>query len=293
MIEANPQSARLKRLIHYFGNAPLLVVISITFLLIIIFLAIIGEAITPYDYQSTDILNAMIPPTLMPDGQPAYFLGTDYLGRDILSRMLFSIRITVIIAFAGASISAVLGTLLGLIAGQIRGVVDDMIMMAVDIQASLPFLVFALTAIAILGNSFVVLLIVIGINGWENYARLSRGMVLSVMQKDYVLAAQSLGIQTPALYRRYLLPNILGALIVQFTISLSSTILLESALSFLGLGIQHPMTSLGQMLGEGRDYLLFAPWLSIIPGIAIFFIILTISIAGDWLQDRINPTLNQ
>ena len=168
-----------------------------------------------------------------------------------------------------------------------------MIMMAVDIQASLPFLVFALTAIAILGNSFVVLLIVIGINGWENYARLSRGMVLSVMQKDYVLAC--------TIARDTNSCPLSSILVTQHSWCADRSIhhilieyhLTGKCLEFSRFGIQHPMTSLGQMLGEGRDYLLFAPWLSIIPGVVIFFIILTISIAGDWLQDRINPTLNQ
>jgi len=274
-------------------RVPPLVLASGIFLAVIILLAVIGEQIAPYDYQSTDILNAMVPPSFSTDGRVDYFFGTDNLGRDILSRLLFSIRITVLIAFVGATISAVIGTLLGLIAGQLRGWIGEVIMMAVDIQAALPFLVFALTALAILGNSFWVLILVIGINGWENYARLARGMVLSVMQTDYVLAAQSLGISTMGLYRRYLLPNILSALVVQFTITLAGTILLESALSFLGLGIQQPLTSLGQMLGEGRDYLLFASWLSIIPAIFIFLIILSTSLVGDWLQDQINPTLKR
>ncbi|MCA9903639.1 MAG: ABC transporter permease [Anaerolineae bacterium] len=246
--------------------------------------------IAPYDYAKTDILNSLIPPAFVSGGEISHFFGTDHLGRDIFSRLLFSIRITVMIGFIGTSISAVMGTALGMIAGQLRGSVEEIIMMLVDIQASLPFLVFALTALAILGNSFTVLLIVIGINGWEGYARLARGMVLRIMGEDYILAAKSIGTPRGALYRRYLLPNILSALIVQFTITLAGTILLESALSFLGLGIQTPMTSLGQMLGEGREYLLFAPWLSLVPGGAIFLMILSISIVGDWLRDVMDPT---
>ncbi|MEO0561408.1 MAG: ABC transporter permease, partial [Chloroflexota bacterium] len=236
---------------------PLLIMLAMAFLFVMLVLAVIGGWIAPYDYQETNVVNSLAPPAYSPDGNLNHLLGTDSLGRDVLSRLLLSIRTTVLIAFTGATISAMIGTLLGMIAGQVGGFTSNAIMMAVDVQASLPFLVFALTALAILGNSFLVLLFVIGISGWESYARLARGMVLSVMERDFVLAARSLGITPVALYRRYLLPNILSALIVQFSISLAGTILLESALSFLGLGIQLPQTSLGQMLGEGRDFLLF------------------------------------
>ncbi len=277
-------------LLHSSKEVPLTVKAAMIFLLLMILLAILGTTIAPYPITQTDILNAMQPPVFVSGGNTNHLLGTDNLGRDILSRLLFSIRITVIVAFIGTIISAIMGTVLGMIAGQTRGFVEETIMMIVDIQASLPFLVFALTTLAILGNSFTVLLIVIGINGWDSFARLSRGMVLMVMGQDYILAAQSIGISRFGLYRRYLLPNILSAIIVQFSITLAGTILLESALSFLGLGIQQPMTSLGQMLGDGRDYLLFASWLSIIPGSVIFFMILSISLLGDWLRDVLDPT---
>jgi peptide/nickel transport system permease protein len=279
-----------RRRTYQIVDIPILVILAMVFLVIVLLLAIIGGWIAPYNFQETNVVNSLAPPAYSPDGDWSHLLGTDSLGRDVLSRLLLSIRTTVLIAFTGATISAVVGTLLGMIAGQVGGFTSDAIMMAVDVQASLPFLVFALTALAILGNSFLVLLFVIGISGWESYARLARGMVLSVMERDFVLAARSLGITSIALYRRYLLPNILSALIVQFSISLAGTILLESALSFLGLGIQLPQTSLGQMLGEGRDFLLFAPWLSVVPGSVIFFIILSISLVGDWLRDVLDPT---
>jgi peptide/nickel transport system permease protein len=271
------------------AHLPLEVAAALVYLSLIVLLALIGEAVAPYDYKATNILNAMLPPAFVPGGDQAHFFGTDHLGRDLLSRLLFSIRITVIVAVVGTLISAVVGTLLGMIAGQTRGLTEDLVMMAADIQASLPFLVFALTALAILGNSWLVLLVVVGLNGWDSYARLTRGTVLSVMQRDYVLAARSMGITMSALYRRYLLPSILGALIVQFSMGLAGTILLESTLSFLRIGIQQPQTSLGQMLGEGRDYLLFSPWLTIAPAVVIFLTILSISLVGDWLRDRWDP----
>ncbi len=161
-------------------------------------------------------------------------------------------------------------------------------MLLADIQASLPFIVFALTAIALFGNSLSVMVVVVGLSSWNTYARLVRALVLSIAERDYVLAAHSLGITLFGLYRRYLLPNMTGALIVQFTINLGGAILLESALSFLGLGIVQPMSSLGGLLGEGRPYLLFAPSLSIISGAVIFLLILSITVLGDWLHDSLN-----
>ena len=268
---------------------PYLVVMAFSFLGFILVAAVLGNLVAPYPYSETDLLSMLQPPAFAAGGDQTHLLGTDNLGRDILSRALFSVRITVIIAFVGTTISAVFGSLLGMAAGELRGRIEEIIMMLVDIQTSLPFLIFALTALAILGNSFGVLLIVIGINGWESFARLARGLVLRVMEEEYVLAARSIGVSRFNLYRRTLLPNIAGPLIVQYSITLSGTILLESALGFLGLGFQPPLTSLGQMLGEGREFLLFAPWLSVVPGTIIFLMILSINVVGDWLRDLLDP----
>ncbi|PYE80900.1 ABC transporter permease [Pseudoroseicyclus aestuarii] len=251
--------------------------------------ALLGPLLSPYPYTQTDLMRTLAPPAWMDGGSWDHPLGTDQLGRDSLSRIFYSLRITLIIGFIGTAISAALGSLLGMIAGELRGWVDAGVMMMVDVQASLPFLVFALTALAIFGNGFWVLLAVIGINGWEGYARLARGMVLSLMHEDYVTAARAVGTRRWRLYRRYLLPGIRSAMIVQFTVTLAGTVLLESALSFLGLGIQPPVTSLGQMLGEGRDYLLFAPWIALAPGAVIVLLILSISLLGDWLRDLLDP----
>ncbi len=166
-------------------------------------------------------------------------------------------------------------------------------MMFVDAQASLPFIILALAVLAFFGNSFWLFVLIMGINGWENYARLSRGMVLSANTHGYVVAVRSLGARPKRIYARHVLPNIASALIVQFTLNFPSTILLETSLSFLGLGIQPPLTSLGLMLGTGRDYLLFAWWLSVFPGILIFITTLSVSLLGDWLRDRLDPTLRR
>ena len=211
---------------------PALSLIALAFLALVLLLAVFGEALAPYEYGKTDILNTLLPPAFVPGGHVEHLLGTDNLGRDIFSRLLFSIRVTVVIALVGAGMSAVMGTLLGMVAGQLRGPVEEVLMMAVDIQASLPFLVFALTALAIFGNSFGVLLLVIGINGWESYARLARAMVLSIMERDYVLAARALGIGKAGLYWRYLLPNMVGPLTVQFSLTLAG---------ILTTGVERPL----------------------------------------------------
>jgi peptide/nickel transport system permease protein len=241
-------------------------------------------------FTAQDLLNRLKPPSWL-GGPEQYLLGTDELGRDIVSRLLFAIRVSVFVAILGTIIGAVLGTFLGFLAAHARGWVEEVIMMMVDVQASVPFLIIALAVLAFFGNSLTLFIIIMGINGWEGYARLTRGMVLSATTHGYAVAVRSLGARPMRIYGRHILPNIASALIVQFTLNFPSTILLETSLSFLGLGIQPPLTSLGQMLGAGRNHLIFAWWISVIPGLIIFFTTLSISIVGDWLRDRLDPTL--
>jgi ABC-type dipeptide/oligopeptide/nickel transport system ATPase subunit len=173
---------------------------------------------------------------------------------------------------------------------QLSGGMNQRAMIAIAL-ASLPFLLIALAVLAFFGNSFTLFIIIMGINGWENYARLTRGMVLSANTHGYAVAVRSLGAKPSSVYFRHILPNIISILIVQFTLNFPSTILLETSLSFLGLGIQPPLTSLGQMLGAGRAHLLYSWWIAVLPGALIFFTTLSISIIGDWLRDRLDPTL--
>jgi peptide/nickel transport system permease protein len=209
----------------------------------------------------------------------------------VLSRLLYGIRVSVVVAILGTVIGAVVGTFLGFVAAHVRGLVEETIMMMVDVQAAVPFLIIALAVLAFFGNSLTLFIIIMGINGWENYARLTRGMVLSASTHGYAVAVRSLGAKPWRIYGRHILPNIASALIVQFTLNFPSTILLETSLSFLGLGIQPPLTSLGQMLGAGRNHLILAWWIAVVPGATIFLTTLSISIVGDWLRDRLDPTL--
>ncbi len=269
---------------------PPLVIIAATFVFCVMLVFIFADVLAPFHYTTQDLPNRLKPPSFL-GGPEQYLLGTDELGRDILSRLIYATRISIFVAILGTGIGAVLGTFLGFVAAHFRGWVEETLMMLVDAQASLPFLLIALAVLAFFGNSFTLFIIIMGINGWENYARLTRGMVLSANTHGYAVAVRSLGAKPSTVYFRHILPNIRSVLIVHFTFTFPSTILLETSLSFLGLGIQPPLTSLGQMLGAGRAHLLLSWWIAVLPGTMIFITTLSISIIGDWLRDRLDPTL--
>lgn len=271
-------------------DRPWIVIFAATYIVLVVLVAIFAPLLQPYDHAAQDLFEIRNPPVFM-GGDWNYILGSDDLGRDVLSRVIYGTRVSVAIAVVGTVIGAVLGSFLGIVAAHFKGWVDDVIMMFLDAQSALPFLIFALAVLAFFAGSFWVLLLVVGIDGWERYARLSRGMTLASESNTYIEAVHALGVPVWKVYLRHLLPNIMPALMIQFTINLPGTILLETSLSFLGLGVQPPMTSLGQMLGYGRDYLLQSPWMAVAPGLVIFFITLSISILGDWLRDHLDPSL--
>jgi peptide/nickel transport system permease protein len=282
--------SRQARAVSFLRRYPLLVLLAGAFIVLVLIVSIAADYLAPYHYTTQDLANRLASPALL-GGLAQYPLGTDELGRDLLSRLIYATRFSVIVAVLGTSIGAVLGTFLGFVAAHFRGWVDEVLMMLVDAQASLPFMLLALAVLAFFGNSLVLFIVVLGINGWENYARLTRGMVLAARTQGYAVAVHALGAGPVRIYSRHILPNILSVLIVQFTLNFPATILLETSMSFLGLGIQPPLTSLGQMLGAGRSHLLLAWWIAVLPGLVIFLTTLSISIFGDWLRDRLDPTL--
>ena len=279
------------RLVRRLGlDRPWIVILAAAYLVVVVLVALFAPLLQPYEHTAQDLFEMRNPPVFL-GGDWRYILGTDDLGRDVLSRVIYGTRVSVVIALVGTGIGAVLGSALGIIAAHFRGWVDEVVMMFVDAQSAMPFIIFALAVLAFFGGNFWVLVIVVGVDGWQYYARLARGMVFASGRATYVEAVRSLGIPTWRIYLRHVLPNLLPALMVQFTINLPGTILLETTLSFLGLGVQPPMTSLGQMLGLGRDYLLQAPWIAVAPGLMIFLITLSVSVLGDWLRDRLDPSL--
>jgi len=268
----------------------MVICLSAVWLVLVFVVALGADVIAPFGYVDQSLLNRLKPPAFL-GGDPAHFLGTDGLGRDVLSRLIYAIRTSVLIAFFGTLIGASVGTLIGFLAAHFRGWVEDAVMVLVDFQASMPFLIIALAVLAFLGNSFWLFLVVVGLYGWETYARLARSLVLQANVQGYAFAIRTLGVHPVKIYVRHVLPNILSILVVQVTLNFPELILLETSLSFLGLGVQPPQTSLGLMLGEGRNYLATAWWMGIPAGIVIFLTTLSVSLVGDWLRDRLDPTL--
>ncbi|MDT0684476.1 ABC transporter permease [Roseicyclus sp. F158] len=270
----------------------LLVKICFAWLALVLFVAIFAGWLAPFGYTEQSLLTRLKPPAFL--GGPAeHILGTDGLGRDVLSRLFFAVRTSILIAFLGTAIGAVTGTVLGIIAAHFRGWVDDIVMVLVDFQASVPFLIVALAILAFFGNSFVLFVCIVGLFGWETYARLVRGLVLSVSGEGYAFAIRTLGVHPARIYLRHVLPNIAGVLTVQLTLNFPEIILLETSLSFLGLGVQPPGTSLGLALGEGRNYIATAWWIGLPAGAVIFLTTLSISLVGDWVRDALDPSLSR
>lgn len=271
---------------------PISVMLSLAAITIVLFVAVFARLIQPYAFEEVDLLARLAPPLPLEGADWAHPLGTDRLGRDLLSRLLVATQTSIALSLAGTAIGAVLGTALGFLAAHRGGWIDEAIMTAVDFQAAMPYFIIALSVLAFMGNSIVVFLLLMGIYGWESYARISRGLVLVAREQGYAQSIHALGGTPGRIYGRHILPNIMGPLIVQVTINFPATILFETSLSFLGLGIRPPMTSLGQLLGDGRDYLINAWWLAVIPGTVIFLTTLSMSTLGDWLRARLDPTLS-
>ena len=278
------------RYVRFARKYPPLVIASFAVIAVVLLVAIFADVLAPYHYTTQDLLQRLKAPWFL-GGSSRHLLGTDELGRDVLSRLIYATRISILVAIVGTTIGALLGTLLGFVAAHYRGWVEEILMMLVDAQASMPFMLIALAVLAFFGNQLTLFILVMGIHGWEAYARLTRGMVVAANTQGYAVAVKALGATPGRIYLRHILPNIVSALIVQFTLFFPATILLESSLSFLGLGIQPPLTSLGQMLGAGRTHLFSAWWIAVLPGSVIFLTTLSVSIAGDWLRDRFDPTL--
>lgn len=270
---------------------PPLVGFAAGFLIVMLVIAALAPWIAPHDFSTQNLARRLRPPVFW-GGDWTYPLGTDNLGRDILSRLIFGIRTSIAVAIAGTLIGAALGTLLGYVAARLHGWIDEIIMMMVDVQAALPAFFIAIACIALVGTEIWIFVVLVSLEGWERYTKLVRGLILSQQGAGYLRAVEALGASRSRLDLRHILPNIAAPLIVQMSITFPWVILLESTLSFLGLGIQPPGTSLGQMLGAGRNYLLQAWWIAVLPGALIFLTTLSMSLFGDWLRDRLDPTLS-
>ncbi|MBF9033930.1 ABC transporter permease subunit [Rhodobacterales bacterium HKCCE2091] len=265
---------------------PFGVMLAIGWIALCLLTTIFFPILSDLSVSSIDLTARLAPPVGF-GGYWSHPLGTDDLGRDVLARLVASTRTSLLIALGAVAISGTLGTLIGLLAAHVGGWVDQVVVAAVDAQVSVPFIIISLTLTAIFGNSLILFVVVLGLFGWERYTRLVRAMTMAARGRGYVLAMSTLGFSWPRIYLRHVLPNIASTLLVTMTISFPEVILLETSLSFLGLGIQPPMTSLGNMLGFGRSYLLTGWWIAAVPGAAIFLCALAVSVIGDWARSVI------
>ena len=253
--------------------------------------AAFAPLVAPFDPLEQDIGQRLREPGWQDAQGRVHPLGTDHLGRDILSRIVFGARIALVVGLAAVLISGVLGMLIGLLAGYFGGRVDDFLMRLADIQLAFPFILLAIAVIGVLGPSLRNIIIVIGVSSWVVYARVVRGEVLSIREREYVQAAIALGSQHWRVLRHHVLPNTFTPWLVVATLDMARVIVIESALSFLGLGVQPPTPTWGGMLADGRVYLSTAWWLATFPGLAILITVLGINLFGDGLRDTLDPRL--
>lgn len=252
--------------------------------------ALFAPVVAPYDPEWQERGDRLVPPFSFSDETGRfYLLGTDPLGRDILSRVIYGARISLIIGFSSVAISAPIGVLLGLLSGYTNRWVDDVIMRIADIQLALPFILLPMVIVSVLGATMRNLILVLAIAGWVVYARVVRGQVIRLRQVEYIQSSKAVGCSGSRILFRHLLPNVLTPVIVLVTLGLAQMILLESSLSFLGLGIQPPTPTWGGMLNESRNYIAQSWWASVMPGIAIMMTVLSVNFLGDWLRDILDP----
>ena len=254
-------------------------------------LAVVAPWVIPQDPERQSLRTRLKPPTLEGADGRAHLLGTDHLGRDILARVVYGSRVSLVVGLAAVLVGGVIGATLGLAAGYRGGRVDAIIMTVADAQLAFPFILLAIGIIGVLGPSFPTLVVVIGLSGWVSYARILRAQVLVLREREFVEASRALGGSTVRVVLQHVLPNVLASLVVVATLELARSIVLEATLSFLGLGIQPPTPSWGGMVQEGRDYLDSAWWISTCPGVVLMITSIVISRAGDWLRDVLDPTL--
>jgi peptide/nickel transport system permease protein len=266
-------------------------IFGLTVLLLMGSTAVFAPQLAPWDPGRQMLLKRLKPPMWQERGLHEHPLGTDHLGRDILARIIFGSRIALVVGLAAVMISGVIGMLIGLVAGYFGGRTDDFLMRLADIQLAFPFILLAIAVIGVLGPSLRNIIIVIGVSSWVVYARVVRGEVLSIREREYVHAAVALGSRHWRVLVSHVLPNTFTPWLVVATLDMARVIVIESALSFLGLGVQPPTPTWGGMLADGRVYLSTAWWLATFPGLAILVTVLGINLFGDGLRDTLDPRL--
>lgn len=268
--------------------------IGMLILLVVTFIAIFGPWLAPFDPNRQNLLMRLREPGMPGQGDLTYWLGSDQLGRDVLSRLLYGARVSLLVGVAAIVVGGTIGTVAGLVSGYFGGWIDDVIMRLGDIQLAFPFILLAIMFLVVLGPGLVNIILVLGIGQWITYARIVRAQTLSLREKEYVEAARAMGDSTFSILFRTILPNIIAPLTVIASFNVAGVILSEAALSFLGLGVPPDVPTWGSMLSESRDHLLSNKWwMAVFPGLAIVLTVLAFNIIGDWLRDFLDPRLKE
>ena len=267
--------------------APTLV--SLAFLIMLGVIAVAPERVWPVDPNVQNLAARLRAPAWLPGGDWAHPFGFDNLGRDMLSRVIYGARISVVVGVVAVSIGCTLGTTLGLLSGFAGGRLDAIILILADIQLAVPFVLLAIAVVAVLGPSLINLILVIAIGSWANYARVIRSATLGLRRREFIHAARCLGGSDTRILTRHVFPNLMSTVVVLATLELARAILAESTLSFLGLGVQPPQPSWGSMIFVGTGYLTTAWWIALIPGVALLLVGVAVNQVGEWLRDRFTP----
>jgi peptide/nickel transport system permease protein len=270
-----------------------LAMLGVTCIACTILAAVLAPLLSPADPFHNSLLDRLTPPMWAAGGTLRYPLGTDTLGRDVLTRLLYGARVSLLIGLSAVVLAGAVGVGLGLVSGYYGGRVDDVLMRLGDIQLAFPILVLAIAILAVLGASLANVIVVLGLSGWVTYARIVRGETLSLTQREFVEAARGIGVPDHLILWRHILPSVLPPVTVVATFSVARIIIAEASLSFLGLGVPPPMPSWGAMLDEGRNYITTGWWLAMFPGLAIFLLVLGINLVGDWLRDVLDPRMER
>ena len=252
-----------------------------------VLIAIFAPLLVPHDPFAQDLNQRLIPPIWMEGSQATHLLGTDQIGRDYLSRLIYGTRISMLIGVLTVITSGLIGITLGIIGGFYGGRTDDVVMLLITCRLSIPLILVALTVVALIGSSLTVVVLTLGLLLWDRFAVVARTTTMQVRNLDYVAAARAAGASTAHILLREILPNILTHLIVIATLEMALAILLEAALSFLGLGVPPPLPSWGLMIAEAKDYMFFSPWVIMVPGVALFILVFGINLLGDGLRDMV------
>ena len=252
-------------------------------------LAVLGPEIMPLSPNKQNLSEVLLPPIWQSGSVPSHPLGTDHLGRDMLTRIVYGARTSLVIGLAAVFLAGIMGSLAGVIAAEWGGWTDEILMRIADIQLAIPFILLGITVLALLGASALNMVLVLVLFGWVIFARVVRSEVLHLREQEFVQAARAVGARRRRIVLRHLLPNVMGQVIIVGTLELANVIILEAALSFLGVGIRPPQVSWGAMLADGRDYLTVAWWMATLPGVAITATILGVNLVGDWMNDVLDP----